>query len=413
MAMDKVRVLIILIGFSFNAFAVDILDIERQALKKAPDLNVLENKILASENQAVAESQWHDPTLEFGAQNFPVDTYNINQEPMTQLRFGLKQRLPRGDKLKLNYKAENLKAQVLQEDFKELKLDILKQVRLIWLQRYYWHQVKGILLKKKATFSHLQEVANAMYANNKAPQKAVLNAKLQISKVDERIINAKRNYQTTTIDLARWVGMSMAVKSHPQQLPRFTKLPTIKQLNLSLKAHPLLLKGRRKIALSKIKVNIAQQDYKPALAVGLAYAHRSGVNPNRSKRTDFISAGMSIELPIFPKSRQDRRYKARESNLNASTYDFRATYLMLKQTLDNSYVAWLSTGDELHLYRKRLIPEAKSYADSTLIVYQNNKTDFPTLAESNIDLYNLQLKQEKARLEHAKWKVHLLYLQGK
>ncbi len=413
MTMDKVRILIILLGLSFNTFAADVSDIEQWALKKSPDLNALKNKALALENQAVAKSQWRDPTLELGASNFPTDTLNINQEPMTQLRIGLKQMIPRGNVLNLNYKAETLKAHAFKEDFNHLRLDILKQVRLIWLQRYYWRQTKGVLQKKRALFSHLKEVTHAMYANNKAPQKAVLNAKLQISKIDERIIHAQRGYQTTTVDLARWVGMAMASKSQPQRLPRFTKLPSIGQLERALKKHPLLMKDNNNIFLSKTTVDIIRQDYQPKFAVGLAYAHRDGLNMNRSQRSDFISVGISIDLPMFPKNRQDRRFKAGEKILQVTKDNHRAHSLDLKKTLHDSYIAWLSTRDELHLYRGRLIPEAKRYADSTLIAYQNNKTDFPTLSESYIGLFNLQLKQEKARFEHAKWKINLLYLQGK
>ena len=42
--MDKVRILIILLGLSFNTFAADVSDIEQWALKKSPDLKVSTSK---------------------------------------------------------------------------------------------------------------------------------------------------------------------------------------------------------------------------------------------------------------------------------------------------------------------------------------------------------------------------------
>ena len=411
------EVLFILILVLFSALsplnAAGLKAIEQRAIKVAPDLKEVNRKVESFNNKAVANSQWHDPTLELGALNFPTDTFNINQEPMTQLRVGLKQMLPRGNSLKLKFRSEHLRALGSKSDYKALRLEILKQVRLIWLERYYWRQVRWVLLKKKATFTHLLEVANAMYANNKAPQKAVLNAKMQISKVVERIINAERAYQTTTAALSRWVGFKMASSSHPYRLPSFPRLPTFREFKRRLSLHPLLIKDRQEVKLAKTTVKLKAQSYKPQFGVGVAYAHRDGRNMNGSVRADFVSAGVAIELPMFPRNRQDKTVKASLKMYESKRYNYKKDYLKLKQLLETSLVQWRSTGDELHVYRRRLIPEAKDYAESTLIAYQNNKTDFPTLAESYIELFNHQLKQEAARFMHAKWKVNLLYLQGK
>ena len=40
-----------------------------------------------------------DPTLFAVAQSLPTDTFDTDQEPMTQLRFGIRQMFPKGDSL--------------------------------------------------------------------------------------------------------------------------------------------------------------------------------------------------------------------------------------------------------------------------------------------------------------------------
>ena len=61
----------------------------------------LEERSAALSETAVAEAQLPDPELRFGAVNLPVDSFALDNEPMTQLLVGLRQRFPQGDTLRL------------------------------------------------------------------------------------------------------------------------------------------------------------------------------------------------------------------------------------------------------------------------------------------------------------------------
>ena len=62
-----------------------------------PTLIRHDERAAALENRAVAVAQLPDPEVLFGFANWPVDSFDYDQEPMTQIQAGLRQRFPRGD----------------------------------------------------------------------------------------------------------------------------------------------------------------------------------------------------------------------------------------------------------------------------------------------------------------------------
>ena len=80
---------------------LDLAEAERLALAQDPLIGRFHSLAEANREQAVAEGQLPDPKLRLGALNFPTDSFNRSQEPMTQLLVGLSQAFPRGDTLAL------------------------------------------------------------------------------------------------------------------------------------------------------------------------------------------------------------------------------------------------------------------------------------------------------------------------
>lgn len=73
---------------------LDLVEAERLALAQDPLIGRFHSLEEASREQAVADGQLPDPKLRLGALNFPTDSFNRSQEPMTQLLVGLSQAFP-------------------------------------------------------------------------------------------------------------------------------------------------------------------------------------------------------------------------------------------------------------------------------------------------------------------------------
>ncbi len=120
-------------------------ELEKIALEKAPELETLKQNQLAFEESAIAAGQLSDPQLEASLINVPTDTFKTTQENMTQWKFGLSQAFPRGRSLSLKSEQQHLKA--LQEGNRQnlTKADIIRALRVDWLELYYLVHAEMIL----------------------------------------------------------------------------------------------------------------------------------------------------------------------------------------------------------------------------------------------------------------------------
>jgi len=385
---------------------------EQAAIEQSPELKSLAAKTHALEQSAIAAGQLSDPTLMLGTMNVPVDSFNFSQEPMTQIQVGLQQSFPRGCSLLYQDLKQKQLAGVQFSKGQVMRLTLLQRVGLIWFQLYFWTQARSIVEKQKNIFKHLMTVARSALANNKAQQKDVLRAQLELTELDNQLLEINQHIAIARAALARWIGPRLAQSAYPNRLPRWARLPTKSVLNAHIHRHAVLNVDERMVKANKANVSLAKQQYKPGYKVGLNYGIRQGRNLNNSKRSDFFSAQVSIDLPVFRVNRQDRILKASEDKLFASEETKMSDYRQLRQALITQGIAWQQQQKRALLYRTRLVPEAKHYAEATMIAYQNTKSDFPTLARAYVRKLSTELAGLKATVDRETARIHLLYLQG-
>lgn len=392
---------------------VTLSEVEWVALHQAPELKSLDAKSKSLNQSAIAAGQLSDPQLRLGAMNVPVDTWSLSQEPMTQMQIGLMQAFPRGHSLRYRSLQEKDKGHAEYEKGQTMQVQILQNVRMSWLNLYYWLKAKKVVSDQKKVFQHLVKITESMLANNEAQQKDVIRAQLELTQLDNQLITINLQIDTARAQLARWVGVTLANHAYPNQLPQWKNPPSLVSFETIIKYHPRLRTDQAIIAANYAGVRFAEQQYKPGVAVGVGYgfsqAHDMLTN---QKRSDVLSAQVSIDLPLFTNNRQDRRLKASEENLIASQEDQLSHYRQLNQLLKTQYATWQQQRKSVGLYRQHLIPEANQYAEATLIAYQNAQTDFPTLARAYFRELNTSLMGLKASVDCDEARINLLYLEG-
>ncbi len=390
-----------------------LMQAEHAALAQSPEIKALQSKAQEFDEEAIAVKQLPDPHLRLGTINVPVDTFNFSQSPMTMIQIWLEQDFPRGKSLR--YHAEQTRALSTAESKKKavMRLQILQAVRISWLETYYWLHAKKIILNQKIIFKHLLEVTESLLANNKAQQKDVIRAQLELTELENRLLEIEQELITTRSELARWVGDKLARKALPEHLPTWHSLPSVTQMQSTIKQHPVLKTDSALILASRAEVHLAEQNYKPEFKTELAYDFRQGINFDGRKRSDFLTAQIRFDLPIFTRNRQDRTLKASKKNLSSTREDQISHYRQLKELLDIQSITWEQHKKRAALYEDSLIPEAKQYAEATMIAYQNAQTDFPTLARAYVRELNTELAGLREEVDRDIARANLLYLEGK
>ena len=83
-------------GISLSLQQAEALAIERD--DKLSEIRLISESL---QEQTIAEDTLPDPKLKLGLSNFPTDTFDRDQEAMTQIQVGVVQRFPRGKTLEL------------------------------------------------------------------------------------------------------------------------------------------------------------------------------------------------------------------------------------------------------------------------------------------------------------------------
>lgn len=385
---------------------------ERLALDLDPVTKSFVAKSESLEEQAVADGQLADPQLKLGVMSLPLDTFDLDQEPMTQLQVGIQQSFPPGDTLR--YRKERTLALSETEQARSLEraLDVLRKVRIRYLQVYYQTVAKNILEENRDLFSRLLEITQRQYAAGRDNQHDVLRAQLELSLIDDRILEITQSREVAVAELGKYTGSIAANRTIPPDFPVLSGIPSLKQIRDQLVSHPLIKIEDANLLASDKKINEVEQRYKPGFNIEVTYGERSARDVDGSQLPDMLTAMLMMDLPIFTDKRQDRQLAAAKKANVAMQFTRTDRLLEISSMAEAEYANWQRLTDRLTLYEKRAVADAKMNADSTLKAYQNDVADFTTLMRAKLTELDTYLGMLNVRVERAKVQSKLLYLTG-
>ena len=385
---------------------------EQIALNLDPMTLAFENRADAFSEQAVAEGQLPDPMFKVGTMSVPVDTFDLDQEPMTQFQVGLQQMIPRGQTLKYRREYTEALSDVETARRFERALHVLREVRLRYLEVYFQIQADHILQKNRLLFAELLDTTQRQYAAGRNNQHDVLRAQLELSLVDDRILEVARAKEEAIGSLAKFLTIEQSGRPLPDNFPVLQPLPVVSQIKDQLYLHPVIKIEDAAVLASEKKVNEAEQLYKPGFNIDVTYGNRFGSDANGTDRPDMVSAMVMMDLPIFTSKRQDKRLSAAKKQNLAMQYTRTDRLYDLNSMLEKELANWERLNDRLELYEQRAISDARLNAQSTLNAYQNDIANFTTLMRAQLLELNTQLDLLRVRVERAKVQARLLYLNG-
>ncbi|PCH84414.1 MAG: hypothetical protein COB89_04630 [Piscirickettsiaceae bacterium] len=363
----------------------------------------------SAEENAIADGELADPTLSLGIFNLPTTNFNLNKNPTTQLRFGVKQAFPRGKTL--HY--QSLKRRDLSEaewaNAALLKKSITRDVQQYYLEAFYQQKVLDELNNNRRLFARLLKNTEDSYSVGGANQQAVFQAKLELSTLDDRISQALSKQQSSKALLSKWLPDVMG-RPLEEQLPKLSALGDKMTIQNQLVSHPRIVIDNAYINAAKRAVSIAKEQYKPGFNLGVEYRKRFGDELNGQHRDDLMAAMVTLDMPLFTANRQDRR-------LSASQFDMQSAKLMrdehlnmLRQQLNKHHVTWQRLKEREALYKSRLLADAKANAKSALEAYQNRVIDFTTLIQAHVMELETRIRGWRVAVNRAKAHTELLYL---
>ena len=352
--------------------------------------------------EAEASSYLPDPVLFGGLQNLPSDTFDLDQEPMTQFRFGIRQMLPKGDSLEINQKMSTISTgmQGLKQQIRRSKLK--KASELAWLEAWYWQKKLELIAEDRVFLVQVLDFVQSLYEVGSRPQSDVLGAQLELIKLDESRIEAEQKYHLYRSELNTLANSVLEGSLLNPDLYLFSSSLARKlrptELADILTLHPELQLLDAQISMSEQRQSMTEQNFEPTWGLEVAYGLRTGEDMTGNSRSDFLSAGVSVSLPLFTDGKQKSELNAAKFR-NASIENQRLETLQkIRFQLESMQQQVSITQQQRTLYEQEFLPKLAEQKQSALRSYESDSGNFGIVTE-------LFRKEQSAKTEHQRLRV--------
>lgn len=406
----SLMILFISIPVSANNTGLELMQAIRMAQSGDPWLEGSRYTQQALEAEAISSATLPDPTLSLSARNLPTDTFDVGQEPMTQFSVGITQKIPRGRTLELN--RERKRELSAREPF--LRADreamVANTVTQLWLDAYMAQESIRLIEQDRFLFEHLSEAAEISYSSALARtrQHDVIRAQLELTRLDDRLTNLRKERDAAKHSLSEWIGLEAISGPLADELPnlehvaadfkRSTTPLTQQKLFELIKDHPALLAMDQKIDAVETGIDLAKQSYKPEWGLTAQYGYRDS-DPFGRERADLVTVGVTFDLPIFTDSRQDKDVSAAIARTGAVKTEKQLMLRQLMASLETSRAQLERLNQRKSLYEQRLLPEMDAQAEASLTAYNNDDGDFAEAVRARIDALNANIELLEIKVE--------------
>lgn len=396
--------------------AVDI------AQRNDPWLVGSEYRQQAIEAQSTAAGTLPDPVVSVGFANLPTDTFDFDQEAMTQFKVGVSQTFPRGHSRALDQQRLSLLGAQYPYQRDDRRAKVAVNIANLWLEVFRATESIRLIEQDRALFEDLVDVAQSSYSTavGRTRQQDLIRAQLELTRLEDRLTVLHERRDMSRSKLNEWlraapgdlppdgtplqVGISantavadtmpQIALNHPA-LYETGAIPSQQEVASYLRDHPAILSLDRKIDASVTGIELAEQKYRPQWSVNASYGYRED-NPvdnptGDNDRADFFSFGVAFDLPLFTSKRQDRQVQSAIAGSEAIRTEKWLALRNMIAAFDVQRSKLLRLNQRQVLYQSRLLQEMQEQAEASLTAYTTDDGDFSEVVRARIDELNARI----------------------
>lgn len=408
----------LLILFPLSTFAqsekppINLDLIIEEALQNNPEILAVKKKWEAFKEKVPQVQALPDPMLGFGIISLPTN-FSFRDEDMTMKEISISQMFPLFGKRKLMGEMAQKEAEAVLHEINEKANKIIKEIKSTYFELSYHYRSIEITQKNKEILENLAKIAETQYAVGMGIQQDVIKAHIEVSKMVDELIMLNQKRKTLEAKLIALLNRSPeSLIGKPEEL-NFKKVSfSIEELQkMAVEVNPTL-KGMKKMIEAKQKAyELAKKEYYPDLTLKFSYGQRE--NGPEKKRRDMLTGMTEINIPLFYKSKQDRKVAETIADLKSVEAQYQAMKNEINFMITDMASMLQRIEKQLELYQTGIIPQASLQVSSAMSAYRVGKADFMTLLDSQMTLYKYELEYYQALTEYEKNLANLETIVGR
>jgi len=372
-----------------------------EALQNNPEILAAKKKWEIYQEKVPQASALEDPMFGFGIVNLPTN-FSFRDEDMTMKEFSISQKFPFPGKRPLMRQMAEKEAEAVFTEIEGKIHQIIRDVKAAYYDLSHVYRTTEVVQKNKEILENFAKIAEKRYAVGEGIQQDVLKAHIEVSKMVDELIMLGQRKRALEAKLKALLNRPPETQVDEPEEVIFRKFPyTIEELQkMALDMNPTLKGMKKMIEAKENAYALAKREYYPDFNFKFAYGQRD--NGPDMKRRDMLTGMVEMNIPIFYKSKQDRRVAETKAEILATEAQYRAMKNEVLFMIADMSSMTQRVERQIDLYKTGIIPQASLQINSAMSAYRVNKADFMTLLDSQMTLYKYELEYHQALTEYEK-----------
>ncbi len=372
-----------------------------EALQNNPEISAVKIKWEIFKEKIPQSYALEDPMFGFGIVNLPTN-FSFKDEDMTMKEFSISQKFPFPGKRPLMKEMASKEAEAVSAEIQGKIHQIIKDVKAAYYDLSHNYRTTEVTQRNKRILEDFAKIAETRYGVGEGIQQDVFKAHVEVSKMVDDLIMLGQRKRALEAKLNALLNRPPETSVGEPEEVVFRTFPfTIEELQkMALEMNPTLKGMKRMIEAKEKAYALAKREYYPDFNFKFAYGQRD--NSPDMKRRDMLTGMMEMNIPIFYKSKQDRKVAETRAEILAAEAQYRA---MKNEVLFmiTDMASMIQRGErQLELYKTGILPQTGLQINSAMSSYRVNKADFMTLLDSQMTLYKYELEYHQALTEYEK-----------
>lgn len=339
---------------------------------------------------------WPEPTLSFTQFVESVETRN---GPQNQ-QIAVNQMLPIWGTTGLKSTITSAKARKAYQDYENVRQRVTTQVKSVWANLFLIDSSTATLHEYKDLVRSFGTIAETRYATGKGLQTAILKSQLELSSLDEKLLNFEQMRATASSRLNALLNQAVDATIAPVRTLQLPELQVSQAALIdSLNRYRQDLLGLQALVNAKEKNIVLQKRMNlPMIGVGVNYIRIGDTQmPAADPGKDALAVMAKIDLPLWFGKNKAKVEKAR-NEYSGIRYQYADKKNAAIAEVKSLYAQITQSAKTLELYRNQILPQAEQTLNSALAAYRTGDLSFLDLldAERMIVQFKLKFYREQA-----------------
>ncbi|HET9183387.1 MAG TPA: TolC family protein [Candidatus Angelobacter sp.] len=351
---------------------------EQIALKANPEIHVAVRKVAMAEAHIPGAGSLDDPSVMYRGWQVPFAKPWDYNAAMNMFMIG--QSFPGPGKRALRSQIATDATSIAKAELEARKQEISAAVRKAFYDLMRAADELRVHDQQVAIARQAFESARIKYSVGKVPQQDVLKAQIGLTKLIEHLIMIEQDADLSRAALNTLLGRSPDTPlevSGQEAVP--AHIPTLAELKqLAVHSRPDLMASAAAIKQAQDADALAHKQYTPDFSANAGYM----LMPAGSQfRNNYMIEG-SMTLPWLNRRKHDSEINEAQATVEERQAELDAMRLAVFRQIQEALVRANSAKRLVDLYQNSLRPQSEATLQSTVIAYENDRTDILNLLDS-------------------------------